>query len=82
VPKKLAYLEEFLKDNTTGFLFGDSITIADFTLVDFAQRVLYDKNWIERTQPYLEKLPNLTAYLQKRFEDPKYKAYLEKKQKS
>jgi len=82
LPKNLAYLEERLANNTTGFLFGDSITIADFTLVDFAQRVLYDKDWIDRTKPVLEKLPNLTAYLQKRFEDPKYKAYLEKKPKA
>ena len=82
LPKKLSYLEELLKGNTTGFLLGDSITIADFTLIDFAQRVLYDKDWIDRTKPVLEKLPNLTAYFQKRFEDPKYKAYLEKKNKA
>jgi len=79
LPKKLAFLEKTLEGNTSGFLIGDSITLADFILIDFAQRVLYDKDWIERTRPVLEKLPNLTAYFMKRFEDPKYKAYFETK---
>lgn len=79
LPKKLAYLEKILEGNTTGYLVGGSISLADFTLIDFAQRVLYDKDWVERTKPVLEKFPNLTAYFKKRFEDPKYKAYFETK---
>ncbi len=79
LPKKLAYLERILEGNTTGFLVGDKITLADLALVDFAQKVLYSKTFGDRARPALEKVPNLTGYLQKRFEDPKYKAYLEKK---
>ena len=79
LPRRLAYLERILEGNTTGFLVGDKITLADFALIDFAQKVLYNKNFGDRAKPTLEKLPNLTGYLQKRFGDPKYKAYLEKK---
>jgi len=81
LPSKLTYLEEILQKNQTGYLVGDKMTLADFALVDFAQRMLYDKEWIKRTEPVLEKFPNTSDYLQKRFEDPKYKAYLEKKPK-
>ncbi len=81
LPSKLIYLEDILQKNKTGYLIGDKMTLADFALVDFAQRVLYDKDWVERTKPVLERFPNTTDYLQKRFEDPKYKAYLEKKPK-
>jgi len=81
LPKKLDFLEKILEGNTSGFLIGDKLTLADLSLVDFAQRVLYDKQWAQRAEPLLAKLPNLAGYLQKRFEDPKYKAYMERKPK-
>ncbi len=81
LPKKLALIEKILEGNTTGFLIGDKWTLADLCLVDFAQRVLYDKQWAQRAEPILAKFTNLAGYLQKRFEDPQYKAYVEKKPK-
>jgi len=76
LPTRLSYIEKILEGNTSGYLIGDKLTLADFALVDFAQRVLYDEDWIERTKPVLEKFPKVTEYLQKRF------AYLEQKPKA
>jgi len=82
LPTRLGYIEKILESSTSGYLVGDKLTLADLALIDFAQRVLFDKDWIERTKPVLEKLPKVSEYLQKRFEDPQYKAYLEKKPKA
>ncbi len=82
LPTKLGYLEKILESNGTGYLVGDKLTLADLAFVDFAQRVLFDKDWIERTKPVLERFPKVSEYLQKRFEDAQYKAYLEKKPKA
>jgi len=57
------------------------MTLADFSLVDFGQRVMFDKQWIKRAEPLLERFPKMASYFQKRFEDHKFKAYLERKPK-
>ncbi len=81
LPKRLAFIEKILESNTSGFLIGDQMTLADFSLVDFGSRVMFDKQWIKRAEPVLEKVPKVKGYFQKRFEDPKFKAYLDRKPK-
>ena len=55
------------------------MTLADFTLLEVGQRILYRNELKDKCSPALEKCPNLMVYFEKRFNDPKFKEYLEKR---
>lgn len=79
-PEKLAIFDKWLnKNGNNGYLVGDSMTLADFALLDLAGRFLDDKRWAERSATVFESFSNIQNYLKIRREDTKYKNYLSKR---
>jgi len=79
-PEKLSYINDLIKKTgNNGYIVGNSLTLADFTLWNLAEGFLSHPNWKEKSVPVFEKFPELQEYLKKRDEDPKWQAYLKKK---
>ena len=52
IPKNLNIFEKKLETNGTGFLVGDSITIADLILFTMIDSVFYEKECLTLLEPY------------------------------
>lgn len=79
LPNLLQTVENSLAKGNKNYLVGESITIADFALLEFAQRILLNNDWKDRCTETLSKLPTLTAYLEARMNDEGFKAYLKQR---
>lgn len=60
------------KNGNIGFLVGDSITIADFMLLDFYYRVIKHPKYQQLGEEHFNKCKNLQDYFEKRINDPKF----------
>lgn len=74
---RLKPINDHLMNNKREFMVGDAITLADYSIMEFAQRVLLHKNWSQRCEASLDKCPELKDYLKRRMNDEGFLAYLE-----
>jgi glutathione S-transferase len=81
--KKYQYLNNFVKRNgCNGFMVGKQMSLADFTMLELGNRLLFNPTWEGRCKQYLEKYPELVEYYKIRHEDAGWKEYLARRKDS